>query len=116
MSKEVLKLSSPIKVNGETIKELEYDVQKLTVADIMTAGRNKSKALGNMDVSQKVAELDTELHFFVGMQAIIKQKPCIDVSDLNNLSGSDAYKLMQIGRSFFKVDSSVEELTSSEEQ
>lgn len=116
MSKEVLKLSSPIKVNGEIIKELEYDVQKLTVADIMAAGRNKSKALGNMDVSQKVAELDTELHFFVGMQAIIKQKPSIDVSDLNNLSGSDAYKLMQIGRSFFKADSSEEELTLSEEQ
>ena len=27
MSKEVLKLSSPIKVNGETIKELGYDVK-----------------------------------------------------------------------------------------
>jgi hypothetical protein len=116
MSKAVLKLSSPIKVNGETIKELEYDVQKLTVLDIMTASRNRAKALGNMDVSQKVAELDTELHFFVGMQAIIKQKPSIDVTDLNNLGGSDAYKLMQIGRSFFKADSLEEESTYSEEQ
>lgn len=116
MSKETLKLTSPIKVNGETLKELQYDVQKLTVSDILTAGRNKSKALGNMDVSQKVAELDTELHFFVGMQAIIKANPSIDVTDLNNLSGSDAYKLMQVGRSFFKADSSVEISEISEEQ
>lgn len=116
MGKEILKLSSPIKVNGEVLRELSYDVQNLTVLDIMTAGRNKARAFGNMDVSQKVAELDTELHFFVGMQAIIKQNPSIDVSDLNNLSGSDAYKLMQIGRSFFKVDSSEEELNTSEEQ
>ena len=116
MSKEILRLSSPIKVNGEVIKELCYDVQNLTVLDIMTAGRNKARAFGNMDVSQKVAELDTELHFFVGMQAIIKQNPSIDVSDLNNLSGSDAYKLMQIGRSFFKADFSGEDLRTSEEQ
>lgn len=116
MSKKVLKLCSPIKVNGETLKELEYDVQKLTVSDIITAGRNKAKAFGNMDVSQKVAELDTELHFFVGMQSIIKLNPSIDVTDLNNLSGADAYQLMQIGRSFFKAASSEEELTSLEEQ
>lgn len=116
MSKETLRLSSPIKVNGEVLRELSYDVQNLTVLDIMTAGRNKARAFGNADLSQKVAELDAELHFFVGMQAIIKQNPSIDVSDLNNLSGSDAYKLMQIGRSFFKVDSSEEELNTSEEQ
>lgn len=116
MSKEVLNLSSPIKVNGEIIKKFEYDVQRLTVNDILTANKNKLRALGNVDTSQKVAELDADLHFYVGMQAIIKLNPSVDVSDLNNLSGCDAYKLMQIGRSFFRVDSLEEELNTSEEQ
>ena len=116
MSKEVLKLSSPIKVNGETIKKFEYDVQRLTVNDILTANKNKLRALGNVDTSQKVAELDADLHFYVGMQAIIKLNPSVDVSDLNNLSGCDAYKLMQIGRSFFRADSLEEESNISEEQ
>ncbi len=116
MSKEVLKLSSPIKVNGETIKKFEYDVQRLTVNDILTANKNKLRALGNVDTSQKVAELDADLHFYVGMQAIIKLNPSVDVSDLNNLSGCDAYKLMQIGRSFFRADSLEEESNTSEEQ
>ena len=116
MSKEVLVLSSPIKVNGETIKKFEYDVQRLSVFDILTANKNKMRALGNVDTSQKVAELDADLHFFVGMQAIIKLNPSVDVSDLNNLSGCDAYKLMQIGRSFFRADSSEEESNTFEEQ
>ncbi len=116
MGKEVLKLSSPIKVNGETIKKFEYDVQRLTVNDILTANKNKLRALGNVDTSQKVAELDADLHFYVGMQAIIKLNPSVDVSDLNNLSGCDAYKLMQIGRSFFRADSLEEESNISEEQ
>lgn len=116
MGKEILKLSSPIKVNGETIKKFEYDVQRLTVNDILTANKNKLRALGNVDTSQKVAELDADLHFYVGMQAIIKLNPSVDVSDLNNLSGCDAYKLMQIGRSFFRADSLEEESNISEEQ
>lgn len=116
MSKEVLKLSSPIKVNGETIKKFEYDVQRLTVNDILTANKNKLRALGNVDTSQKVAELDADLHFYVGMQAIIKLNPSVDVTDLNNLSGCDAYKLMQIGRSFFRADSLEEESNISGEQ
>lgn len=115
MSKNILKLSGLLKVNGKQFKELAYDVQNLTVLDIMTASRNKAKACGNMDVSQKVAELDAELHFFVGIQAIVKQNPEIDNNDLINLSGSDAYQLMQIGRSFFKVDSFGEESATLEE-
>ena len=115
MSKEILKLVSPIKVNGETIKQLAYDVQLLTARDILTANKNKLKSMGNVDASQKVAELDTDLHFYVGMQAIIKLNPSVDVSDLENVGGVDAYKLMQIGRSFFRADSLGDVSTSSTE-
>ena len=115
MGKEVLKLSSPIKVNGEFIKELQYDLNSLTAGDILAADRNKAKASSGF-TTQTVAELDTALHFYVGMQAIIKQNPKIDVSDLNNLSGSDVYKLMKIGRNFFREDSLEEKSATSEEQ
>jgi len=115
MGKEILKLSSPIKVNGVEIKELAYDIDALGPGDIMQADKNRMKVTSGM-VSQTVAELDTTLHLYVGLQAVIKLNPSVDVSDLNNLSGKDTYKIMKIGRSFFREDSSVDESTTSEEQ
>lgn len=115
MSKEILKLKSPIKVNGEEIKELAYDIDILSPGDIAKADKNKVRACSGVS-SQTVAELDTMLHIYVGMQAIIKQNPKIDIADLENIGGKDIYKIMKIGRSFFREDSSEEELATSEEQ
>ena len=115
MSKEILKLKSPIKVNGETIKELAYDIDVLSPGDIAQADKNKVRAGGGVS-SQTVAELDTILHIYVGMQAIIKLNPKVDIADLENIGGKDIYKIMKIGRSFFREDSSEEESAISEEQ
>ena len=115
MGKEILKLSSPIKVNGVEIEELAYDIDALGPGDIMQADKNRMKVTSGM-VSQTVAELDTTLHLYVGLQAVIKLNPSVDISDLNNLSGQDTYKVMKIGRSFFREASSVDESTTSEEQ
>lgn len=115
MSKEVLKLSSPIKVNGVEIKELAYDIDALGPGDIIQADKNRIKATNGI-ISQTVAELDPTLHICVGQQAIIKLNPSVDITDLNNLSGKDTYKVMKIGRSFFREASSADESTTSEEQ
>ena len=115
MGKEVLKLSSPIKVNGVEIKELAYDIDALGPGDIMQADKNRMKVTNGL-VSQTVAELDPTLHLYVGLQAIIKLNPNVDISDLNNLGGKDTYKVMKIGRSFFRDASSADESTTSEEQ
>lgn len=115
MSKEVLKLSSPIKVNGVEIEELAYDIDAVGPGDIIQADKNKIKACGGVS-SQTVAEVDTILHLYVGMQAIIKLNPSVDVSDLNNLGRVDTYKVIKLGRSFFREDSSLEKSTSLEEQ
>lgn len=115
MSKEVLKLSSPIKVNGNLINELTYDLNALGPGDILMADRNKTKFLGGADTNQKVVEFDTSMHICVGMQAIIKLNPSVDVSDLNNLSGFDTVQLMQIGRRYFTKGFSVEKSAISEE-
>lgn len=115
MGKEVLKLSSPIKVNGVEIKELTYDIDALGPGDILQADKNRVKETNGI-VAQTVAELDPTLHLYTGLQAIIKLNPSIDISDLKNLSGKDTYKVMKVGRSFFREVSSVEESTTSEEQ
>ena len=115
MSKEVLKLCSPIKVNGQELKELTYDIDALGPGDIINADKEKIKATNGI-ISQTVAELDPTLHLCVGKQAIIKLNPSIDVMDLNNLCGRDTYKVMKIGRSFFREASSLEESTTLGEQ
>ena len=115
MGKEILKLSSPIKVNGVEIEELAYDIDALGPGDIMQADKNRMRVTNGL-VSQTVAELDPTLHLYVGLQAIIKLNPSVDISDLNNLGGKDTYKVMKIGRSFFREVSSAEKPTTSEEQ
>ena len=64
----------------------------------------------------KVVEFDTELHLYVGMQAIIKLNPEIDVRDLKRLSGTDVMPLFRIGRTFFTRNASEVISESSKEQ
>ena len=115
MSKEVIKLSTPINVNGKTIKELNYTLA-LDVDDVLTANNNRAAAHNNVDTTMKLVEFDTELHLYVGMQAVIKLNPHIDVSDLKRLSGADVSHLFKIGRAFFTQTGSAENSNESEEQ
>lgn len=114
MSKEVLKLSKPLLVNGKSLKELSYTLD-LDVDDILIAHENRAKAHNNMDASMKLVEFDTELHMYVGMQAIIKLNPEIDVRDLKRLSGSDVVPLFRVGRTFFTQTASEENSETSKE-
>ena len=115
MSKEVIKLAKPLLVNGKSIKELSYTLD-LDVDDILVANENRAKAHNNMDTAMKVVEFDTELHLYVGMQAIIKLNPEIDVRDLKRLSGTDVMPLFRIGRTFFTRNASEVISESSKEQ
>lgn len=114
MSKEVLKLSKPLLVNGKSLKELSYTLE-LDVDDILKAHENRAKAHNNMDTAMKLVEFDTELHLYAGMQAIIKLNPEIDVTDLRRLSGVDVPPLFRIGRTFFTKTASEESLEMSNE-
>lgn len=114
MSKEVLKLSKPLLVNGKSLRELNYTLD-LDVDDILIAHENRAKAHNNMDASMKLVEFDTELHLYAGMQAIIKLNPEIDIADLKRLSGSDVPNLFRIGRTFFTQTASEESSKISKE-
>lgn len=113
MSKEILKLSSPLKINGQNMKELSYTL-KLDVDDVFIAHDNRAKAHNNMDTAMKLVEFDTELHLYMGMQAIIKLNPQIDVNDLKRLHGVDVVNLLKIGRAFFTQTDSMENAQQSE--
>lgn len=114
MSKEILKLSKPLLVNGKSLKELSYTLE-LDVDDILKAHENRAKAHNNMDTAMKLVEFDTELHLYAGMQAIIKLNPEIDVFDLKKLSGADVPPLFRIGRTFFTQTASEESSKTSNE-
>lgn len=114
MSKEIIKLSKPLVVNGQKLKELSYTLD-LDVDDIFIANNNRAKAHNNVDTTMKLVEFDTELHLYAGMQAIIKLNPTIDITDLKRLSGPDVNHLFKIGRTFFTQTGSVEDLEISEE-
>ena len=116
MSKEILKLSKPLCVNGQELTELSYDIEALTVTDILEAGRNRAKASNGVDTSQKAVEVDTDLHVYVAMQAIIKQNPQIDINDLKRLSGAEVSHLIKVGRSFFMKSATVVRSETSAEQ
>ena len=113
MSKEILKLSSPLKINGQNMKELSYTL-KLDVDDVFIAHDHRAKAHNNMDTAMKLVEFDTELHLYMGMQAIIKLNPQIDVNDLKRLHGVDVVNLLKIGRAFFTQTDSMENSQQSE--
>lgn len=100
MNNGILKLSSPLYVNGQQLNELQYTYE-LDGNDILTAMDNRAKAHNGVDTVMKVVEFDTELHYYVGMQSIIKLNPQIDISDLKRLSGAEVNELFRLGRGFF---------------
>lgn len=113
----ILKLANPLYVNGQQLNELQYTLD-LDGNDVLIAMDNRAKAHNGVDTVMKVVEFDTELHYFVGMQCIIKRNPQVDISDLKRLSGAEVNELFRIGRSFFTQTKSVgkSEEKPSEEQ
>ncbi len=115
MNENVIKLSNPLLVNGQSLKELTYTLE-LDVEDILIANDRRAAAHNNVDTTMKVVEFDSELHLYVGMQAIIKLNPQIDIRDLKRLSGVDVIQLFKLGRTFFTRTKSGENLKTSNEQ
>ncbi len=108
----IIKLENPIMINGESISELKYDFSKITVEDYGNAEAAKAKALGsNGAMIQKVAQLDSTLHLYIAIAAIIAVNRKYTYLDLSKISGFDVTKLMKAGQAFFtgqKVELSAE--------
>jgi len=99
---EKLKLSRPVMINGEEFTELPYDFEEMTARDKIEAGKKMKAA--QIPISN-LEELDTDYHFFLFAQAVIKADPSIDVNDILRISAKDAREAGKLARSFFYFDS-----------
>lgn len=100
--KETLKLRHPIQIDGKKIKELDYDLEEITMELFTEADaiRKKSAGLQNMSYSLSI-EFDFTLHTYIGLAAIIAVNPSYDFEDLKRIKGRDIKDVTQIGRRFF---------------
>lgn len=91
-------LKEAININAKPVKELTYDVTKITTEMFCRADALKSAA--GSSASFSVYETDTSLHLYLGMMAIIAENPHIDVKDLERVKGVDILSFVVIGRNF----------------
>lgn len=96
-----LTLKKPIMINGEEVKELPYDFEKLTAKDKLNAGK-KFKAAGFTGSFQ---EVDPDYHFFIFAEAVSKADSSITEQDVMRISMQDAVTASSLVRNFFFIDS-----------
>lgn len=100
-NKNVLKLTKPMMIDGQEVKELPYDFENMTARDKLNVGK-RIKTDG-MPVS--VEEIDTDYHLYLFAGAVAKADPKIDIADVLRISAKDAQKGAALARNFFYIDS-----------
>ncbi len=98
---DTLKLSKPIMINGEEVKELTYDFEEMTAQDKLKAGQKYKKA-GKVI---QVEELDSDYHLYLFVEAVLKANPGMDSTDVLRISAKDSAKAEAKTRDFFFIDS-----------
>lgn len=117
MSKEKLLLTTPLKVNGVDLTELEYDYSEININDLAEIENERNKAIGkNPALNTKIAQNDFFYHIFIGMMAIIKCNPQIAFEDLKRIKGYDLTRISMIGMRFFVPPDFQEQKNSEEPQ
>ncbi|WP_141722835.1 phage tail assembly protein [Cellulosilyticum sp. I15G10I2] len=101
MENQALKLSKPIMVNGEEVKELKYDFENMTARDKINVG----KRIKQDGVPVSVEELDTDYHMYLFAGAVVKANEDMDISDVMRLSAKDIQKGAALARNFFYLNS-----------
>ncbi len=97
---EVLKLSKPININGEEVKELKYNFEDMTARDKAEATKAYKKD-GNV---VSVQELDPEYHLYLFAAAVKKENTSIETEDVLRISAKDSVRAEGLVRDFFFLD------------
>lgn len=117
---EKIKLTKPIMINGNSMSEFEYDIDKISAEQLLEADARSSSGLAAKGIqNMNLAEFNTSLHFYLGCFAIIACNPSIDIEDLKRIGGRDTNKIRRIGQSFFTdtaQEEDQEEMGSMEKQ
>lgn len=90
---ETLKLYKPITVDGNEMKELEYDFDNITGVAMESA---KKMLIQNGIVSNNMSEMDSSFH-----AAVFSIAAGIDYNDMQRLHGRDYMKAANLVRNFF---------------
>ena len=99
MSKNVIKLDNPIKVNGVEVSELAYDYLEIT-NDLYLEAAMKSSRVGSTINTAVTKEVNEALIFSLGKAAIIAANSKISWEDLEQLKGFALLDVANIGRFF----------------
>jgi hypothetical protein len=117
VTKETLKLKCPVLIDGKEVLELSYDIDEFTVSLFSDASVRASSANSRNKVigASGAAELDYNFHLYLGMAAVISCNSNIDWADLERIKGTDAMKLMEIGRDFIMDSESADSVPENSE-
>ena len=99
MSKNVINLDSPIKVNGAEVYALTYDYFEIT-NDLYLEAAMRSSRIGSTVNTSVTKEVNEALIFCLGKAAIIAANPKISWEDLEHLKGFALLDVSSVGRFF----------------
>lgn len=99
---DIITLITPLKVNGVDRTEFKHDISKININDMADIEKERSKMLGSQAGTVfRVMQNDNLMHTLLGMHAIIKCNPEVDINDLMRIEGYDLYQITLIGMRFF---------------
>ena len=107
MNKNIIKLDTPIKINGVERSELTFNYFEIT-NDLYMEAAMRSSRIGNTMNAAAVRELNEALAFSLGKAAIIAANPQISWEDLEQIKGFALLDVANVGRFFItrrRVDS-----------
>lgn len=99
MKKNIIKLDTPIKINGVECSELTFNYFEIT-NDLYLEASMRSSRVGNTMNTAAVRELNEALAFCLGKAAIIAANPKISWEDLDQLKGFALLDVANVGRFF----------------
>lgn len=99
MKKNIIKLDTPIKINGVECSELTFNYFEIT-NDLYLEAAMRSSRVGNTMNTAAVRELNEALAFCLGKAAIIAANPKISWEDLDQLKGFALLDVANVGRFF----------------
>ena len=104
--KGTIKLANPIKIDNKERAELTYDTNEITASMFVEADSRKMAASVNKAGNTAgAAEIDYDLHIYLGFAAVTAINPEIDITDLERIQGPDVVQFLRLGRSFFSMKS-----------